>query len=204
MKENFFTKLNAIDVSNYTSDKAGLTYLTWSSAWSELKKLYPDATYNIKKFENNLPYVYDENTGYMVFTDVTIDGLTHEMWLPVMNGSNKAMKSKPYQYKTKYANKSVEAATMFDINKTIMRCLVKNLAMFGLGLYIYAGEDLPEEARDNEVVKNDEEITNEKMIKKIKTFDDALEVVKKGGKKLSKCTKEELQNILNELEEGEK
>ena len=92
-----------------------------------------------------MPYVYDENTGYMVFTTVTIEELTHEMWLPVMDGANKAMKNKPYTYDTRYKKGVVvEAATMFDINKTIMRCLAKNLAMFGLGLYIYAGEDLPE------------------------------------------------------------
>jgi hypothetical protein len=61
-----------------------------------------------------------------------------------MDGANKAMKSSGYTYTTKYGEKSVEPASMFDVNKTIMRCLVKNLAMFGLGLYIYAGEDLPE------------------------------------------------------------
>jgi hypothetical protein len=72
------------------------------------------------------------------------------MWLPVMDGANKAMKRTPYTYKVwnrqtkQWTEKTVAAATMFDINKTIMRCLVKNLAMFGLGLYIYAGEDLPE------------------------------------------------------------
>jgi hypothetical protein len=76
------------------------------------------------------------------------------MWLPVMDGANKAMKRQPYTYKVwdrynnKWQEKQVAAATMFDINKTIMRCLVKNLAMFGLGLYIYAGEDLPESDGD--------------------------------------------------------
>ena len=143
-----------INVNNHTEEKNGLTYLSWAWAWAEIKRVYPDATYTIKKFENSLPYVYDEKVGYMVFTEVTIEGLTHEMWLPVMDGANKAMKSEPYTYKTKKWNaslktyditeKTVEAATMFDINKTIMRCLVKNLAMFGLGMYIYAGEDLPE------------------------------------------------------------
>ena len=66
------------------------------------------------------------------------------MWLPVMDGNNKAMKAEPYQVQTKYKTITVNAATMFDVNKAIMRCLTKNLAMFGLGLYIYAGEDLPE------------------------------------------------------------
>jgi hypothetical protein len=139
-----FDKLYEINVNNHTEEKNGLTYLSWAWAWAEIKKVYPDATYTIKKFENSLPYVYDENVGYMVFTEVTIEGLTHEMWLPVMDGANKAMKSYSYTYTTKYGEKTVDAATMFDINKTIMRCLVKNLAMFGLGLYIYAGEDLPQ------------------------------------------------------------
>ena len=139
-----FDKLYGINVNEHTEKKNDLTYLSWAWAWAEVKRVYPNATYSIKKFENSLPYVYDENSGYMVFTEVTIEGLTYEMWLPVMDGANKAMKSAPYTYKTKYGEKTVEAATMFDINKTIMRCLVKNLAMFGLGLYIYAGEDLPE------------------------------------------------------------
>lgn len=156
-QEAIFSYLYALDVNEHVEKKnsgsAVLSYLSWSWAWAEVKKKYPDANYEIERFENNLPYVYDENTGYMVFTKVTIGGMTHEMWLPVMDGANKAMKAHPYTYKViKWTNnkrdgftdKSVEGATMFDVNKTIMRCLVKNLAMFGLGLYIYAGEDLPE------------------------------------------------------------
>lgn len=140
---NVFETLNNSNVNGHTEEKNGLTYLSWAWAWAEVKKAYPDANYTIEKF-NGLPYVYDENTGYMVYTTVTIEGITHEMWLPVMDGANKAMKAKPYKYTTKYGEKTCEAATMFDVNKAIMRCLVKNLAMFGLGLYIYAGEDLPE------------------------------------------------------------
>lgn len=141
-----FDTLFEVNVNDHVEKKNGLSYLSWAYAWADIKKRYPNATYEIKRFgETNLPYVYDQNTGYMVFTSVTIDDLTHEMWLPVMDSANKAMKSAPYTYNTKYKKGLVvEAATMFDINKTIMRCLVKNLAMFGLGLYIYAGEDLPE------------------------------------------------------------
>lgn len=138
-----FNELNSKNVNDYKEDREGLSYLSWTYAIQEISKKY-NIEYEIEKFENNLPYVYDENTGYMVFTKVTINGLTKEMWLPVMDSKNKAMKKDPYTYKTKLGEKTVEAATMFDINKTIMRCLVKNLAMFGLGLYIYAGEDLPE------------------------------------------------------------
>ncbi len=79
----------------------------------------------------------------MCDTTVTIGGKTLEMWLPVMDGANKSMKANPYTYTTRYGDKEVAGATMFDINKTIMRCLVKNLAMFGMAIYIYAGEDMP-------------------------------------------------------------
>lgn len=146
-----FEKLYEINVNDKTEKKEGLTYLSWAWAWAEFKKVHPDATYEVKKFEGGIPYAYDENTGYMVYTSVTVDDLTHEMWLPVMDSHNKAMKNKPYEVKTKYSSFTVKPATMFDINKAIMRCLTKNLAMFGLGLYIYAGEDLPEP--DDDVVE---------------------------------------------------
>lgn len=146
--KSVFDTLFAVNVNGHTEKKKSgnteLTYLSWPFAWAEVKKAYPNATYEVVKQANGLPYVYDENTGYMVNTRVKIGNCTHEMWLPVMDGANKAMKAAPYQYKTRMGNKTVEAATMFDVNKAIMRCLVKNLAMFGLGLYIYAGEDLPE------------------------------------------------------------
>jgi hypothetical protein len=138
-----FATLSAINLNDKVEKKSNLTYLSWTYAWSEVKKHYPDANYEVVFFDG-LPYSYDQNTGYMVFTKVTIEGQTHMMWLPVMDGTNKAMKLSEYTYATRYGDKTVEAATMFDINKAIMRCLVKNLAMFGLGIYIYAGEDLPE------------------------------------------------------------
>lgn len=147
--KSVFEVLNGINVGKHTEkveDDYGhsLTYLSWTWAISEVKKLYPDMQYEVVKFDG-LPYVYDEKTGYMVYTRVTIEGVTHEMWLPVMDSKNKAMKAEPYKYTTKKGEKTVAAATMFDVNKAIMRCLTKNLAIFGLGLYIYAGEDLPEQ-----------------------------------------------------------
>ena len=148
-----FEKLVQLDVSNRTEEKNGLTYLSWAWAWQEFKLKCPDSTYSIKTFHDETgiekPYLRDRY-GIMVFTSITAKGITYEMWLPVMDGANKAMKDEPYTYKVKTnkgetLEKTVAAATMFDINKTIMRCLVKNIAMFGLGLYIYAGEDLPAE-----------------------------------------------------------
>ena len=143
-KKITFEELYNLDVRDKVEQKNGLNYLSWAYAWAEIKKIYPTANYNIYKFgERQLPYVYDEKTGYMVFTDVTIEDVTHEMWLPVMDNTNKTMLDHQYTYSTKNGEKMVEAATMFDINKTIMRCLTKNLAMFGLGLSLYQGEDLP-------------------------------------------------------------
>lgn len=136
-QQTTFEKLSAIDVNAHTEKKSNLTYLSWAWAWSETKKACPDATYKIKETE------FDEVLGFMCHTEVTIAGETLEMWLPVMDGANKSMKKTAYKYSTKYGDKTVESATSFDINKTIMRCLVKNLAMFGMGIYIYAGEDLP-------------------------------------------------------------
>ena len=160
-----FQELYSLDVNKYVEKKNDLSYLSWSYAWSEFKKIYPDATYTIAKDADGRCYFGDENIGYMVYTSVSAGGLNYEMWLPVMGGANKAMKAEPYTYKVadyQWSNeqrrkvkvgeieKSVEAMTMFDVNKTVMRCLVKNLAMFGLGLYIYAGEDLPTDIREFE------------------------------------------------------
>lgn len=209
-----FEELNAINVNDKTEKKKSgsteLTYLSWTWAWAEVKKRYPDAHYEIM-MHDGLPYVYDENTGYMVFTTVTIDGISHMMWLPVMDGANKAMKSKPYTYSTKYnGEKTVEAATMFNVNKTIMRCLVKNLAMFGLGLYIYAGEDLPEtEAEEQktaqEVAKKKLEKIDAGQIEELKKtlsengIDEAFVLSLYKLKDLSDVTNQKLENINSHL-----
>lgn len=165
MENVIFKKLNAINVNDKVEQKSNgavkLSYLSWAWAWGELVKEYPQAVYQIERFDGK-PYLYDENLGYMVFTNMTIENITHEMWLPVMDGSNKAMKKDSYEYTTKFGKKTVEPASMFDINKTIMRCLVKNIAMFGLGLYIYAGEDLPENVSEKPETKI-EEVKEEKM-----------------------------------------
>jgi hypothetical protein len=138
-------QLLELNVNEFTEQKKNLTYLSWAHAWKEFIKIHPEATYEILKDKNGLPYFGTGEMGYMCYTTVTVGELTHPMWLPAMNGANKTMLDKAYKYKTKYGDKSVEPISMFDINKTIMRCLTKNLAMFGLGLYIYAGEDLPEQ-----------------------------------------------------------
>lgn len=156
-----FNKVSSIDVSKMTEEKNGLTYLSWAMAWKEFCKVYPNARYEIVKNENNLPYFKDDEVGYMVYTRVTVDELTHEMWLPVLDFKNKPM-MKP---------------NMFDINKTVMRCLTKNLAMFGLGLHVYTGEDLPSEddtpepkqpkKKEKPIERNVEELDRQAMLKEI-------------------------------------
>lgn len=155
-----FNALNSLDLSDKCEKRENLTYLSWANAWAEFKSAYPSATYKILKNENGLPYFYDPNLGIIVFTEVTVDDVTHQMWLPVMDSKNKAMKLQPYtyqvwdNYKKGYTEKTVQAASMFDVNKTLMRCLVKNLAMFGLGLYIYSGDDLPEKPQETDQNNN--------------------------------------------------
>lgn len=159
MEKKVFDQLYQVNVNGKTEKKNGLTYLSWAWAWAEFVKVCPDAHYDIQMFDGK-PYLYDDKLGYMVFTSITVGDDTKTMWLPVMDGANKAMKDHPYKYQVRQKNwqsgkveiveKAVEAATMFDINKAIMRCLTKNISMFGLGLYIYAGEDLPEEIKEQE------------------------------------------------------
>lgn len=127
--ENKFNELLQLNVNERVEKKNGMNYLSWSFAWSEFCKVYPNASYKVLKDTNMNCAFGNSEQGYMVYTEVSANGITHEMWLPVMD----------------FKNKSMLAPTTFDINKAVMRCLVKNLAMFGLGLYIYSGEDLPEE-----------------------------------------------------------
>ena len=85
--DNPFVKLSAVDFKDHLEVKKSgnteLKYVSWAYAWAEVKKLYPAASYEVKKF-NGLPYVYDPITGFMVYTTVTIEGISHEMWLPVL------------------------------------------------------------------------------------------------------------------------
>lgn len=145
MENNYFIELNKIDVNDKIEKKNGLSYLSWAYAWGELKKRFPNATYKI--YENTLPtgyvvnYFTDGKTSY-VKTSVTVNDIEHIEELPVMD----------------YRNKSIplEAMTSFDVNKAIQRSLTKAVARHGLGLYIYAGEDLPEQEQKQEAPKKAE------------------------------------------------
>ena len=132
-EKNYFEQLNSIDVGKHIEKKNGLSYLSWAWAWAEVKTMYPDATYTV--YENTLPngyvvnYFTDGNTAY-VKTGVTVNGIEHIEYLPVMDYRNKSIK--------------LDQMTSFDVNTAIQRSLTKAVARHGLGLYIYAGEDLPQ------------------------------------------------------------
>lgn len=128
-KKSVFETLNAINCNDKTEKKGGLTYLSWAWAWAEVKKAYPDAFYTIYEAANGWNYHTDGRTCW-VKTGVTIQGLEHIEYLPVMDSRNRSI--------------PVDAVTSFDVNKAIQRSLTKACARHGLGLYIYAGEDLPE------------------------------------------------------------
>lgn len=134
--------LSKINVNPHLERKNGLSYLSWAWAWALTKQACPDASYRIINFDGK-PYLFDADLGYMIQTEVTINHETLPMHLFVMDGANKAQKNTDYKYATKYGEKTCVAATMFDINTATMRCLTKNLAMHGLGICVYAGEDLP-------------------------------------------------------------
>jgi DNA-directed RNA polymerase subunit RPC12/RpoP len=128
--KNYFEVLNSINVNDKTEKKNNLTYLSWAWAWGEVKKLHPNAIYTIYENSNGLFYHTDGKTCW-VKTGVTINGLEHIEYLPVMDFRNQSIPS--------------EKVTSFDVNKAIQRSLTKAVARHGLGLYIYAGEDLPED-----------------------------------------------------------
>lgn len=143
--ENVFKTLNAINVNDKTEKKNGLTYLSWAWAWGEVKKCYPTAIYTVYENNEGWNYFTDGKTCW-VKTGVTIEGLEYIEYLPVMDFRNKSI--------------TLDNVTSFDVNKTIQRSLTKALARHGLGLYIYAGEDLPEEEANAPEPKVDNKMIN--------------------------------------------
>lgn len=125
--------LKGLDVSQYVKNKQNMTYLPWASAWDILLHHFPGATKEI------LPLVTFADGSVEVWTSVTIEGHTRSMWLPVMD----------------FKNKSIVNPTSRDISDSRMRCLVKNLALFGLGLYLYEGEGVPRKTESVMVEKRE-------------------------------------------------
>lgn len=182
MSENYFSELNNINVNEKTEQKNGLTYLSWAWAWGELKKLHPDASYTIYENANGLFYHTDGKTAW-VKTGVTVNGLEHIEYLPVMDFKNKSI--------------PVENVTSVDVNKAIQRSLTKAVARHGLGLYIYAGEDLPEAeagAKDEVITKKEATILKNMCVRK------GVPSTGYKGKKLEQLTAAEYAQAMRDLE----
>jgi hypothetical protein len=124
--DNYFARLNQINVSEHIEKKGTFSYLSWPFAVAQLRLADPTASWEVRRFEG-LPYLRSE-TGYFVEVAVTVQGVTLSQIHPVLDGRNQP----------------IAEPTAFDINTSIQRCLVKAIALHGLGLYIYAGEDLPD------------------------------------------------------------
>lgn len=140
------------NVEEWTNDKDGFSYLSWAQAWKLFLKVNPTAQYRIIMAENRVPIFGSKKSGWMVWTEISVLGLERVMWLPVKD----------------YKNSVILTPNMMEINTTIMRCLVKNMAMFGLGLTVYGGEDIPHgdenyesENTDEPKVQKEATVTNE-------------------------------------------
>lgn len=144
MTENVFKTLNDLDLTHKIKEKNGLKYLSWASAWAEVKKLCPNASFRVYPQTmdggNTRPWHDDGRTGW-VEVGVTIDGQEIIETLAVMNYKNAAIPA--------------DQITSVDANKSIKRCLVKALALHGLALHIYEGEDLPENVARAAELQND-------------------------------------------------
>ncbi|HDE5352822.1 TPA: DUF1071 domain-containing protein [Staphylococcus aureus] len=149
-EQTLFEQLNSKNVNDHTEQKNGLTYLAWSYAHQELKKIDPNYTVKVHEFPH--PDINTENyfvpylatpEGYFVQVSVTVKDSTETEWLPVLDFRNKSL--------------AKGSATTFYINKAQKRCFVKASALHGLGLYIYNGEELPS-ASDNDITELEERI----------------------------------------------
>lgn len=132
-EKSVFATLNAVNVSGKTEKKNNMTYLSWAYAWEQVKSNYPNAFYTIYENAEGWNYFTDGKTCW-VKTGVTIEGMEHIEYLPVMDFKNRSI--------------PLDSVTSFDVNKAIQRSLTKACARHGLGLYIYAGEDLPAEEKE--------------------------------------------------------
>ena len=143
-------ELLKLNVNEHVEKKQNLSYLSWAWAWAEALKADHNATFEVQTFDGK-PYMEVNGTA-MVWVTVTIFNKPMTCFLPVMNSSNQPISIEGRKYKDKYGNEKIEKLDSFNVNTAIMRCMTKGLALHGLGLYIYAGEDLPEDAPAEPVI----------------------------------------------------
>lgn len=173
-----FSALNNVNVEEHIENKNGLRYLSWAWAWSEVKKVCPTAKYTIYENLDGWNYFTDGKTCW-VKTGVDIEGLEYIEYLPIMDYKNRSI--------------PLEQVTSMDVNKTIQRSLTKACARHGLGLYVYAGEDLPEE-ETNAIQNHPYYIELHKMLKGQNNLpaERVLQLInERNGKPISQLTEDE-------------
>lgn len=197
-EKNYFVKLNSIWCK--TDEKNWLTYVSWADAWAELKKIHADAKFVIYENSEWLPYF---ETKFWIYCKVwvTVNDIEHISILPVMDWANKIMKSEWYEYSTKWGKKSVAPADLFDINKTIQRAFAKAIALHWIWLYVYRGEDLPEDLPDDydktpiapkeEILEQSKEKMKKATVAKVNPkVEEAKAVVKESEEKIKELKEE--------------
>lgn len=195
-EQTLFNQLNQKDVNDHVEKKNGLTYLAWSYAHQELKKIDPE--YTIKTHEFPHPDVAREDyfvpylstpEGYFVQVSVTVKGHTETEWLPVLDFRNKSL--------------AKGSATTFDINKAQKRCFVKAAALHVLGLYIYNGEEVPS-ASDNDITELEERINQFVTLSQEKGRDATLDKTMRwlGIQNINKVTKKDIAVAHQKLDAG--
>lgn len=156
-KKSVFETLSAIDVSDHIEKKNGLSYLSWAWAWYILLKFYPSSTSEVYEDQNGRPWFDDGRSGW-VKVSVTVEGITHTEYLPVMDNRNKSIPA--------------ERIDSFAANTAIQRCRTKAIGRHGLGISLYAGEDLPLEVAESKEDENPSEKAQKPIVKKDKHVDE--------------------------------
>lgn len=195
-EQALFNQLNSKNVNDHVEKKNGLTYLAWSYAHQELKRIDPKFTTKYHEFPHPdvnrddyfVPFLATPE-GYFIQTSVTVKGQTETEWLPVLDFRNKAL--------------SKGSATPFDINKAMKRCFVKAAALHGLGLYIYNGEEVPS-ASDNDITELEEKINQFVSISQEKGRDATLDKTMRwlGISNINKVSQKEIANAHAKLDAG--
>jgi hypothetical protein len=180
-----FEEILKIDLKDIVRQKNNLDYIPWMTAWTGLKTIYPDATYEIVRTEYSSPLWGDAETGYEVRTRITANNETHEMWRPIID----------------FRNKIIAKPSMADVNSAMMRCLAKNVAMFGYGSHVYAGEEFYNDQIGNEIkVLQDQILELAKQMSAAKRKDEAIKLIGHGGVPTKIKDIKEAKEVIGKLE----
>lgn len=191
-KKSVFETLSAIDVSDHIEKKNGLSYLSWAWAWYILLKFYPSSTSEVYEDQNGRPWFDDGRSGW-VKVSVTVEGITHTEYLPIMDNRNKSIPA--------------ERIDSFAANTAIQRCRTKAIGRHGLGISLYAGEDLPLEVAESREEENPSEKAQKPAEKKDKPLNDLQattlrKIMEKHGEEAKKVLDEFMEAM--EIPKGEK